>query len=73
MNHVFEYVRSDHQPVGDEVGSDGMPVSWEEFDLWRCACCGAEVWTECLIVRAECLIDHDSDGRPEECSNPSDC
>jgi hypothetical protein len=56
VNHVFEYVRSDHRPVGDEVGSDGMPVSWGEFDLWRCACCGAEVW-------AECLTDYDPDDR----------
>jgi hypothetical protein len=65
VNHVFEYVRSDHRPVGDEVGSDGMPVSWEEFDLWRCACCGAEVW-------AECPVGWDRDGRPMAYHQESD-
>jgi hypothetical protein len=45
MNHVFEYVRTDHLPEG--VGPDGMPAQWIESDLWRCGCCGEEVWDEC--------------------------
>lgn len=45
MDHPFEYVRSDHRPEG--VGPDGMPIQWIESDLWRCACCGEEVWDEC--------------------------
>ena len=46
MDHPFEYVRSDHRP--DDVGPDGLPAQWIEFDLWRCGCCGEEVWGECI-------------------------
>jgi hypothetical protein len=55
MDHPFEYVRSDHRPEG--VGSDGMPLNWVESDLWRCDCCGEEVWDECAM-------DYDPDERP---------